>query len=30
MYANYDGKVIDAVEQGKTVRKGDVLGYLEK
>jgi pyruvate carboxylase subunit B len=30
IYANYDGKVIDAVEQGKVVKKGDILGFLEK
>ena len=30
IYANYNGKVVDAVEQGKVVNKGDVVGYMEK
>ena len=30
IYANYNGKVIDAVEQGKAVNKGDVIAYIEK
>lgn len=30
VYANYDGKIIDSVEQGKIVKKGDVLGFFEK
>jgi pyruvate carboxylase subunit B len=30
IYANYNGKIVDAVEQGKVVKKGDVIGYMEK
>ena len=30
VYANYSGKIIDAVEQGKIVKKGDVIGFFEK
>lgn len=30
VYSNYDGKAVDAVEQGKMVKKGDVVAYLEK
>ena len=30
VYANYSGKIIDAVEQGKIVKKGDVMGFFEK
>ena len=30
VYANYNGKIIDAVEQGKIVKKGDVIGFFEK
>ncbi|PID94914.1 MAG: oxaloacetate decarboxylase [Bacteroidales bacterium] len=30
VYANYDGKMIDAVEQGKIVKKGDIICFMEK
>ena len=30
IYANYEGKVVDAVNQGKLVKKGDIICFLEK
>ncbi|MDR1543797.1 MAG: oxaloacetate decarboxylase [Prevotellaceae bacterium] len=30
IYANYAGKIIDAVEQGRVMKKGEVIGYIEK
>ena len=30
IYANYNGKLVDSVEQGKAVKKGDVIAYVEK
>ena len=30
IYANYNGKIVDSVEQGRVVSKGDVVAYMEK
>ncbi|MDR0829609.1 MAG: oxaloacetate decarboxylase [Prevotellaceae bacterium] len=30
IYANFDGKIVDAIEQGRAVAKGDVIAFIEK